>query len=184
MKAMIKGYLAGKVRRWHTHATLQQTVADHSHGVALLLMKLCPEPTPNMIKYALLHDMGEWKSGDMPSSAKNWFGDQLLPVLDKLEEGGIYDVGFDLPELTEEERLWISVVDRIEAILFLQTHCINKQQQIILDSSGVLDKTAQKLNRLENSLSKMPFELRPSKDALDWMKSVVDEYRKDRINEL
>ena len=60
----------GKVKRWHTVTTIQQqTVAEHSWGVAMICRKLWPEDKV-LMEAALCHDLGEGLTGDVPWPVK------------------------------------------------------------------------------------------------------------------
>tara|TARA_R110000868_G_scaffold160021_2_gene389304 strand:- start:1785 stop:2234 length:450 start_codon:yes stop_codon:yes gene_type:complete len=63
--------LAGRTRRWHTIAGLDQDTAAHSWGVAVLMLLNEPNVSFEAIKAALLHDLHEHWSGDTPSPAKD-----------------------------------------------------------------------------------------------------------------
>lgn len=65
---------AGAVKRYHTVDTLrQQTVAEHSWGVAMILLTCVPFPSRELVSQALYHDMAEVLTGDVPATAKwNW----------------------------------------------------------------------------------------------------------------
>ena len=59
-------YQAGAVKRWHTKLTIkEQDVAAHSWGVAMVCMKIAPQDH-ELMRAALLHDMAEVESGDIP----------------------------------------------------------------------------------------------------------------------
>lgn len=66
----------GETRRYHTWPVLrQQTVAEHSHHVAMLVSVLVPTSWTAAERYwlimaALTHDLAEWKLGDLPAPAK------------------------------------------------------------------------------------------------------------------
>ena len=60
----------GNVKRWHTvHTLRQQTVAEHSWGVAMICRKLWPQDSI-LMEAALCHDLGEGYTGDIPWPAK------------------------------------------------------------------------------------------------------------------
>ena len=51
---------AGAVKRYHIVRTLrQQSVAEHSWNVALLVYMIYPQASPKLIKAALTHDVAE-----------------------------------------------------------------------------------------------------------------------------
>ena len=64
------------VRRWHTRKVQkEQSVAEHSHGVALLALQLAPQDLPAQWQFEILHvglthDAHETVFGDTPYPAK------------------------------------------------------------------------------------------------------------------
>jgi len=48
----------------------QQTVAEHSHGVAVLVTIVEPNASAELLQAALFHDISEAVTGDVPSTAK------------------------------------------------------------------------------------------------------------------
>lgn len=115
-------YLSGKVRRWHTHHSMEQTNADHCWGVAMILIKLVkPEPSKELLIAALFHDVGEYLAGDMPGYAKQ--KDPIMKLaMDAAERCARHAIGLTIPSLTEEEVLWLEFADAMEAWLFVR-HC-------------------------------------------------------------
>lgn len=110
-------YLSGKVRRWHTCVGLDQTNADHSHGVAFVIAMLHPNPSANLLKAALFHDLGELGSGDMPSPAKR---DKILAERIKvLQQETLRQLRIPEINLTEEEQDWLSFADAYETYMFI-----------------------------------------------------------------
>lgn len=110
-------YLAGKIKRWHTCIGLEQTLADHSQGVAAVIALLHPNPSANLLKTALFHDYGELITGDIPSPAKK---DPVLSKrLKELEAEGRASMGIPEWPLTEEERHWLALADAYETFMFL-----------------------------------------------------------------
>lgn len=114
-------YLSGKVRRWHTHHNMDQNNADHSWGVAMILLSIHPEPSLDLIRAAMMHDCGEYLTGDVPGFAK-----QRNPELEKqlkfAEADAMGALGFRPPELSKTDQAWLSLADALEAIMFLR-HC-------------------------------------------------------------
>ena len=76
MKKTLEFLLAGaEVLRYHTVQTLQrETVGHHSHGVACLVLLLDPQASARLLRAALLHDLAEQCTGDIPSAAKREYG--------------------------------------------------------------------------------------------------------------
>ena len=135
-------YLSGKVRRWHTHHDLTQTNADHSWGVAMVLLHIHPNPSMQLIKAALEHDCGEYLTGDTPGYAK--IASQVLKEeLDRLEVAAMQQLGFDFPHLELEDAHWLSLADAIEAILFVR-HCGKLDTADLLERFPALVEKARK----------------------------------------
>jgi len=126
-------YQTGFVQRWHTHtllARLGQTLGHHQWGVATIIGQLHPEPSAGLILAALWHDVGEKVSGDMPYGAKRG-NPSLSHALKQVEEvahlvlTGVFFVHND------EDEMWISMADRLEAYLYVQTfhpHLLNTDE--------------------------------------------------------
>lgn len=98
------------VSRYHTCDLLKpETVGHHSHGVALLCLLIDPECSLDLIKAALLHDMAEQRTGDIPSPAKRDLG--IGGDLEVLEHRILAESGFHFPELSEQEKLTLKLAD-------------------------------------------------------------------------
>ena len=69
--AILKVLEGGEVKRYHTMPTIgEQTVANHSWGVAVILSWLKPDISPKALLKALTHDVAEKQTGDMPAPTK------------------------------------------------------------------------------------------------------------------
>lgn len=128
MKNHNKHYLSGKVTRWHTNfGVYPQTNADHQHGVANLILEYHPEPSLNLLKAALNHDVGEYGVGDVKSPAKKK-NSKLKDLLDEVERD--YRTEISPIRLTfgldDQEKLWLAWADSQEALFFLD-ECQQKQ---------------------------------------------------------
>lgn len=63
------------VKRFHTIPTVtENTVGQHSHGVAMFAWLLEPNCSKNLLLAALMHDLAEQYTGDVPSPAKRALG--------------------------------------------------------------------------------------------------------------
>jgi 5'-deoxynucleotidase YfbR-like HD superfamily hydrolase len=138
--------MSGKVRRWHTHHRYSQTVADHSWGVAAILLGLEPNISREALLVALFHDSHEIATGDAPSYAKDdryrrwaeteaaaWENRNLPPV--------VVDA-----MITISDREWklIRLADALEAL-----HFINLQG----DRSDTMVRAHQYLNAKVKAIS-------------------------------
>ena len=111
--------LAGRVLRYHTWPHIrQQTVAEHTWQVLRILLVIWPEPSPQLVRYVVGHDVGEITVGDPPYPIKA-NNPVLKSEMDRLE-GEAQDELFrewllgDVPELTEDERWAFKMAEFIE----------------------------------------------------------------------
>lgn len=112
--------MMGDVPRWVIVRTIQQqSVAEHSYFVALYTMELIdffdfPHPL-EALSYALLHDLPEVLTGDVPSIAR-----RKMTKQDRRDE--VHDMRdhFDVDiSAAENTRHLVKVADMMEAIQFL-----------------------------------------------------------------
>jgi 5'-deoxynucleotidase YfbR-like HD superfamily hydrolase len=91
-------YEAGAVRRYHAKRVLvDQTVADHSWGVMIILLWLYyPNlPSAKLFQLAAMHDVPELITGDIPAPAK-WRSAALREAVNLLECEIAMDLGLPL----------------------------------------------------------------------------------------
>jgi 5'-deoxynucleotidase len=109
---------AGSVQRYHTTRThRRQTIAEHSWGVATLLMMVCDNPPARLLGAALLHDVPEVITGDVPAPAK-WRSKPLTDALAELEAEWMATFKMEFPELDEAEARLLKWADSIELVLW------------------------------------------------------------------
>lgn len=107
-------YRAGKVNRIHTEPGLhQENLAEHSHGVAMCLVLLHPNPHGQLLKAALLHDLGEYKSGDIPSTTKS-ATPEMAKICDDLQTQFFADLQIPVPELHPQDELALIIADKFD----------------------------------------------------------------------
>lgn len=98
------------VSRYHTCDILKpESVGHHSHGVALLCMVIDPDCSFDLVKAALLHDMAEQRTGDIPSPAKRELG--IGGDLEAIEHRILEENGFAFPNLSDEDQLTLKLAD-------------------------------------------------------------------------
>jgi 5'-deoxynucleotidase YfbR-like HD superfamily hydrolase len=107
----------GSVTRFHTVRTIrQQTVADHSHGVALLVTVVAPHASAELLKAALWHDLSECHTGDTPATAK-WTSPALRDELHKMGSG--FDEAHGIrATLSIEERQILKWCDMMDLVMW------------------------------------------------------------------
>lgn len=130
-------YKGGGTRRYHNRPELNQNVSQHSFGVVLIVSVLHPNPSPELLKAALFHDLSEQKYGDLLSPLKTDFPE--AKELDRKCHELFWQnlEGIDFPELTEEEKLWLDYADVYECCLFSQN--INEEIYVYsLEKSRVI----------------------------------------------
>lgn len=108
---------AGEVKRCHTERTLrEQTIAQHSWGVATILLHVYPEASAEMLRAALWHDVSERAIGDIPSPVK-WETPTLHAELTALEDR-INDRWDIMPVLDQYQRATLKFCDAFEFYLW------------------------------------------------------------------
>lgn len=106
-----------EVKRFHTLTTLcEETVGHHSHGVALLCYLLDPTTTRDVLIAALLHDLSEQYTGDIPSPAKREYG--IGAQVDALERRLMSEVGLPMPALGSQDSRTLKLADIAYGALF------------------------------------------------------------------
>lgn len=138
-------YSAGGTRRYHNRPKLNQNVAEHSFGVALIISTLHPNPSANLLTAAIRHDLSEKKFGDFLRPAKEEF--PQLKELDILLNVKFWD---DLPSisqplLSEAEELWLEYADIYECLLFAQSeNC----EEVFVDALTKSERVEKKLHEM------------------------------------
>ena len=123
----------GHVSRWNiVNTSRQQSVAEHSAIVALLAMRLCEklklgtDIKRQCSEYALVHDMPEALTGDIPSPTKD-----EIDGLDELEHDLIGDgSGYTTRPIVMSI---VSVCDLMEAYLFLAENGVGVHARTVAD---------------------------------------------------
>jgi hypothetical protein len=110
---------AGAILRSHTCRALHhRNVAEHGHGVAMLALTLAqcsegaPLPRAEVLAAALVHDLSEIATGDVPAPVKRNNPD-LREVLNRISTDWErhYDLRFDLTRAEQDLLLWCDRVD-------------------------------------------------------------------------
>lgn len=105
------------VKRFHTIPTVtENTVGQHSHGVAMFCMLLeGGRPSAELLMKALTHDMAEQYTGDVPSPAKRALG--IRKEFGIIEERLLATVDFSI-DVTRHEELVLKLADCADGMLF------------------------------------------------------------------
>lgn len=105
------------VKRFHTIPTVtENTVGQHSHGVAMFCMMLEDgNPSAVLLMKALTHDLAEQYTGDVPSPAKRALG--VRKEFGEVEEQLLATVGFSIA-LTEREEVVLKLADCADGMMF------------------------------------------------------------------
>ncbi len=116
MQNLLNIYRAGSVRRYHTALHLHpQDVASHSWGVLAILMHIESQPSANLMRAAVYHDVGEVITGDIPAPFK-WDNPKLAKALAEAEAKAEEKLGVSYT-LTEEERVLLKIADLGELVM-------------------------------------------------------------------
>ena len=107
----------GDVKRCHTQPTISHyDNAQHSYGAVTLLLLLHPNPSVNLIKAVMFHDVGERWMGDLPSPAKT-VNAKLSRHYHVAENMVLDSLGMNLV-LTAPEESWLKAVDTLDLWLW------------------------------------------------------------------
>lgn len=117
-------HATGQTVRYHTNpvmSRLHQTDADHSWGVAIIILKLHPNPSRNLVAQAIVHDCGEKWAGDLSHPFK-----RVYPMLGLEHSAAEKQLALNhqIPqfELTKEESEWLRFADRLECHYFAEIY--------------------------------------------------------------
>lgn len=130
--------LAGHTVRYHTWPYIRpQTIASHSWQLARILLTIAPDQ-PRLLQYAIVHDMGEIATGDIPYPVKRNNPD-LATVINRLEDDALHRLGETFKtnfrmELTDDEKWTFKLVELIEMF----EH--GREEQIL--GNGFMEKVA------------------------------------------
>lgn len=120
MTVILRDY--GHTKRAHCVKTVHtQSVAEHSHGVALFCAQLCGgQPSAALLLAALYHDLPECVTGDVPATAK-WHNEKLADALELAENEFMDDNNLQIA-LSSDEQLILKLAD----LLDLGFYCIDE----------------------------------------------------------
>jgi 5'-deoxynucleotidase YfbR-like HD superfamily hydrolase len=105
------------VSRYHTiRLIVPESVGHHSANVAWLVTVLSDSPSKNLIRAALLHDVAEQHTGDIPATAK-WSSKYLSSALTEMEDKFHSDNGLDMPWLSAYEQRTLKQADMLDLCL-------------------------------------------------------------------
>lgn len=110
---------AGRVERSHTTFHLGSDPNGlHSYNVANLILLLHPDPSIDLLRAALWHDVPERFTGDMPSTFKRQCPEVRAAM--KAAEAQIeHHYGLDIP-LCDAEKAWLKAADKLEFYLWAE----------------------------------------------------------------
>lgn len=109
----------GNVKRYHTHELLkEEKVGQHTFNVMNILMIVTDRNVSrNLLMAALVHDLGEYETGDIPSPIKK-LNPELRAQINEMEDRAMRaaHVGY-YPELTEWEYKLLKFADNLDGLL-------------------------------------------------------------------
>jgi len=117
MDKILAARRAGRVQRFHTYDTLRrEDVAQHTFNVMNLLLILTNcNVSKNLIIAALMHDQGEYVTGDIPSPVKLMLKSEPLLNMEVAAVNFIHHQGG--PHLTEWEQKLLKLADNLDGYI-------------------------------------------------------------------
>lgn len=112
-------YKGAKTKRFHTADTLtEQSVGEHSFGVAWLVVLMHPTARKELILAALAHDLAEHIVGDVSSPTKRKYP-ALKVAVDEVEGAALSKIGLDFETyLTPHELKLLKTADMLDGMMF------------------------------------------------------------------
>lgn len=117
-------WLSSFVQRWHTHPRLSKTgdsIAGHQQRVTMILLKLDPNISRQVLIRAITHDQGEAATGDLPYTFKRQ-SPAIREAVTVYEDAHTKDQGFNTPRLSEYEKSLVSLADWTDSYLWARHH--------------------------------------------------------------
>lgn len=110
---------AGRVTRYHTqYLTKPENVAEHTFGLVNLLMIITGgQVRAELLMAAMSHDMGEYKSGDVPSPSKKAMGEEAKASFDALENAAMKIIHESVNPISDWEYLLLKTCDNLDGLL-------------------------------------------------------------------
>ena len=143
---------SGDIKRYHTLTTIgEQTNATHSWGVAVIATYLHPNLSAKILLKALMHDVGEIETGDIPAPVK-WENPELKKQLHLLEEKVARNLEIDY-DLTDYEQTIFKQADMFELLFFcVKQRRLGNRHITHVFSNGVEKLSNGSLNEQGNKL--------------------------------
>lgn len=151
------------VKRWHTEHLTCETVANHSHGVAMILCLISPAEYMNahLLKAAIFHDLAEKEVGDISAPTK-WANPTLADALDQASANWERKMGVHVI-LTEGERLLLKIADYMDAAFY----ALEQRKMGNRYADDVFARLCQFFKRIELAKTKFPKAI----EMWDWIHS-------------
>ena len=136
---------ASIVRRSHTLRILRErTVAEHSHGICITLIRLYQAygkmPSANLLAAACCHDLSEVATGDIPANAK-WENPPLKMVANTISRNYEEKHGLRF-ELTEEEKRNLAWADPLDFGLYALEEITSGNRYLVVPAGRIYFRMA------------------------------------------
>src|SRR5579859_3219148 len=125
LKLKLRG---GNVSRYHVEGrAIDQTVAEHTWRLLVILLDLWPNASPDLVKTALYHDVAEGFIGDVHAPLK-----RALPGVENIELE--YERWLGLPHaahLSALEQVQLKCADYLELLMYSSTIPTSRARDIV-----------------------------------------------------
>ena len=127
---------AGSVKRFHiVNTTRVQTLAEHQYNVAIFAAEICrlmgfdDQTIASVTQLALLHDIGEVRTGDIPTPTKKVlrgaFGSDFDGVLAQFD-------AVDVSDLPAHIKAILKCADYLDSMFFLGEHKVGRHADAVM----------------------------------------------------
>lgn len=137
---------SARVARYHSEPVLRlQSVGEHTYGVIwlILVMHHGAIPSKELMAAALMHDMHEYVTGDVPAPTKRQPG--VKAIFDAMESAVETAVGVVFPDLTPEEEWMLKMADSLEGLSFCAFELRQGNREIFACFRNYINYTLQHL---------------------------------------
>lgn len=152
---------ASRVEREHTmphHGSY--TNGQHSYDMATLLIMFHPEPSMDLMKAVLLHNVPDRYTGDVPEPAQQSdgeFGKRMAIMAVRIKQS--LGISFDL---TDQDRVWLRALDKTEQFLWAK-------EQIMMGNHNAQARVGQLASWFQHNA--IPVQLKTFLEQHTWIRT-------------
>jgi len=118
----------------------------HQYAATMLLFTLHPDPSMNLVKAMMTHDLGERWCGDVPAPTK-WSDGEFAKRIGAMEKQCLAHLGYDMI-LSSENWEWLDACDKLELLLWAKDQLAMGNQNVATCLGNLLAWFKANINRI------------------------------------